>query len=157
MGKVKIGQKIPLFKLLNQDGKLVDIANYVGKPIVIYFYPKDDTPGCTKEACTFRDGYERFSHAGVHVFGISADSVESHKSFGQKYSLPYDLLSDKNNKVRNLFGVPADLFGFIPGRVTYVVDNDGIVRHIINNQLNPVKHVEESLQEIEKFGQLKND
>ena len=151
MRKIKLGDKLPNFKLLNQDGKLIDIATYFGSPIVIYFYPKDDTIGCTKEACGFRDEYHRFSIVGVKVFGISADTVESHKKFKAKYQLPFDLLSDKDNKVRNAFGVPFDLFGLIPGRVTYVVDGQGVVRYIYNNQMNAKRHVEESLRILDTF------
>lgn len=151
MKNIKIGDKLPNFKLFNQDGKLIYIANYLGNPIVIYFYPKDDTIGCTKEACSFRDEYHRFSDAGVSVFGISADTVESHKKFKSKYRLPFDLLSDEDNKVRKTFGVPSDLFGIIPGRVTYIADSQGIVRHIYNNQMNAKKHIEESLRILDTF------
>lgn len=149
MKKVEIGDQVPKFKLLNQDGKMIEIANYVGKAMVIYFYPKDDTIGCTREACGFRDEYYRFSKADVRIIGISGDSVESHKKFKSKYGLPFDLLSDLNNKVRTSFGVPADLFGLIPGRVTYVIDRKGIVIHIFNNQMNATKHIEESLRIID--------
>lgn len=151
MPNIKIGDKLPNFRLFNQDGKLIHIANYLGRPIVIYFYPKDDTIGCTKEACSFRDEYHRFSDAGVSVFGISADTVESHKKFKSKYRLPFDLLSDEGNKVRKTFGVPSDLFGIIPGSVTYIADSQGIVRHIYNNQMNAKKHIEESLRILDTF------
>lgn len=151
MGKVKVGDNVPFFRLLNQDGKLVDLSVYIGKPIVVFFYPKDETPGCIKEACAFRDSHDQFIAAGANVFGISADSVDSHKSFKLKFNLPYDLLSDENNKVRKTFGVSADLFGLIPGRVTYIIDDQGIVRHIFNNQLNFKKHVDESLKILESF------
>ncbi len=151
MGKVKKGDRLPDFKLFNQDGKLIEIAAYKGKPMVVYFYPKDDTIGCTREACGFRDDYHLFSKAGAIVFGISADTVDSHKKFRAKYRLPFDLLSDPDNKVRNIFGVPADLFGLIPGRVTYICDSKGIVRHIFNSQMNAKKHVEESLRILSSF------
>ena len=151
MSILKIGDKIPEFKLLNQDGKLINIEKYIGNPLVIYFYPKDDTPGCTREACSFRDEFHRFSDFGVLVFGISSDSVESHEKFKIKYRLPFDLLADEGNTVRKQFGVPTNLFGMVPGRVTYIVDNQGIIRHIFNNQLNATKHVEESLTIIESF------
>jgi peroxiredoxin Q/BCP len=152
MGKIKIGDRLPAFKLQNQDGKWLKIHDFIGKSMVIYFYPKDDTPGCTKEACAFRDEFHRFSDAGVFVFGISSDSVATHKKFKAKYQLPFDLLADVDNKVRNMFGVPSDLFGLIPGRVTYVVDSKGIIQYIFNNQLNAKKHVEESLRMLNKIG-----
>ena len=148
---IKIGDRLPDFRLLNQDGKIIDIALYIRKPLVIYFYPKDDTIGCTREACGFRDEYHLFSKTRAIIFGISGDTVDSHKKFRAKYRLPFDLLSDLDNKVRNIFGVPSDLFGLIPGRVTYIVDNQGIVRHIFNSQMNARKHIEESLRILESF------
>ncbi len=146
MAGIREGDRLPRFKLPNQDGKIIDIARLTEQWLVIYFYPKDDTPGCTKEACTFRDQYHLFTDAGAKVFGVSADSITSHKKFKVKYRLPFDLLSDENNNVRKLFGVPSDLFGLIPGRVTYVVDPKGIVRLVFNSQLNTSKHVEKALE-----------
>lgn len=137
---------MPSFKLLNQDGVEVDIAKCIGKPIVIYFYPKDNTHGCTREACIFRDEHHRFADADVRVFGISGDSVKSHSEFKTKYKLPFDLLSDTGDSVRKLFGVPDDLFGLIPGRVTYIIDSKGFVLHIFNSQLDFSRHVDESLK-----------
>ncbi len=119
--------------------------------MVIYFYPKDDTPGCTKEACTFRDQYEDFVAAGAQVVGISADSPESHRQFAAKYRLPFLLLSDRQNTVRSLFGVKGDLFGLIPGRVTFVADAQGIVRHVFSSQLNATRHVAEALEVIKRL------
>ncbi|NJN25800.1 MAG: peroxiredoxin [Cyclobacteriaceae bacterium] len=148
MKKIGVGDTLPVFCLYNQDGKLIDIGLLIGRPLVIYFYPKDDTPGCSRQACSFRDEYHQFTDAGVKVFGISADGIDAHKNFKEKYRLPFDLLSDIENKVRKLLGVPSDLFGFIPGRVTYVIDRKGIVKHIFNNQINATKHVEESLRMI---------
>jgi len=152
MSKIEIGDQVPHFKLMNQNGNWIDIKSYIGNPIIIYFYPKDDTPGCTREACAFRDEYSQFAEANVHVFGISDDTVSSHKKFKLKYNLPFDLLSDENNALRKSFGVPADLFGLMPGRVTYVIDKQGIVVHIFNNQLNSKKHIEESIRIIKSFG-----
>jgi len=146
MSKIQIGDKIPLFKLLNQGGAEIDISKFIGKPMVIYFYPKDNTFGCTREACMFRDEYHKFSEAGIKVFGISSDSVKSHADFKAKNNLPFDLLSDTGGSVRNLFGVPDDLFGLIQGRVTYIIDNKGIVLHIFNSQLDYSRHVTESLK-----------
>ncbi len=151
MGKIRIGDKLPSFKLLNQKGKWISISDFIGRPLIIYFYPKDDTPGCTKEACAFRDEYSSFVDFGASVFGVSADSVESHRRFSIKYQLPFDLLSDEGNKLRKVFGVPSDLFGMIPGRVTYVVNSRGFVKYIFNNQLNATKHIEEALKALGLF------
>jgi peroxiredoxin Q/BCP len=118
-------------------------------PLVIYFYPKDDTPGCTKEACSFRDSYESFQDMGARVIGISADDVASHKAFAVKYRLPFDLLSDPGNAVRKQFGVPADLFGLIPGRVTYVFDRQGVCVKVFNAQLQAEQHMTEALKALQ--------
>ena len=149
---IKVGSKIPEFSLPDQDGNLLNIADFVGKSnLVIYFYPKDDTPGCTAEACSFRDQFVDFQDSGAEVFGISADSVEKHKNFAEKHRLPFRLLSDVNKRVRKLFGVPSDLLGLLPGRVTYIVDKSGTVQHIFNSQFNAEKHVTEALQILQKL------
>jgi peroxiredoxin Q/BCP len=136
--KLKIGDKIPSFTLLNQEGKEVKSAELVGKAnLVIYFYPKDDTPGCTKEACSFRDNFEEFTDLGAQVIGISADSPKSHTKFASKYNLPFTLLSDNKNEVRKAFGLKGSLFGLLPGRVTYIVDKSGVVQYIFDSQLMP--------------------
>ncbi len=150
--KVKVGSGVPEFSLPDQDGKQVDIKDYLGKNnLVIYFYPKDDTPGCTAEACSFRDQFEVFRDSGADVFGISSDSVEKHKAFAEKHRLPFRLLSDVNKRVRKLFGVPSDLLGLLPGRVTYIVDKEGIVRQIFNSQFNAEKHVNEALKVLQQI------
>ena len=144
---LKIGDKVPLFALLDQNGNNFEISSLRGKQaMVIYFYPKDDTPGCTKEACSFRDEFETFTELNVAVIGISADDVDSHKKFAEKYQLPYTLLSDSDKKVRKLFGVKNSLLGILPGRVTYVIDKEGIVRFIFENQFGAEKHITESLR-----------
>lgn len=148
---IQIGDKCPLFALPNQAGKIVDLSEYIGKSkVVLFFYPKDDTPGCTKEACEFRDRYTDFLAQGCAVFGISSDSVESHVGFIEKHALPYDLLSDSNKEVRKLFGVPGNLFGLIPGRVTYIIDEQGSVIGIFNSQLDPIGHIDAALKLIHK-------
>ncbi|MGK7915781.1 MAG: peroxiredoxin [Prochloraceae cyanobacterium] len=142
---VQVGDRAPVFTLPNQSGTLVNLTDLLGqKPIVLYFYPKDDTPGCTAESCAFRDSYEIFQEAGAEVIGISADTPASHQQFASKYRLPFTLLSDTDNRVRKLYGVPATLF-ILPGRVTYVIDQEGIVRHIFDSQLDFKAHVQESL------------
>jgi len=113
---------------------------------VIYFYPKDDSPGCTKEACSFRDQFEVFKEADAVIIGISGQSVESHKEFAEKHRLSFTLLSDVGNKVRKLFGVPTNLMGLLPGRVTYIADKKGKVIFIFNSQTKATEHVDEALR-----------
>jgi len=145
--KIEVGDKVPSFKLYDQNGKLFTVNNSMGKPMVIYFYPKDDTPGCTKQACKFRDEFDQFKNINALVIGISGDSVESHKKFEEKYKLPFTLLADIDNEVRALFGVPKSLI-FLPGRVTYVVGKKGIVQYIFNSQFGAEKHIENSLKKL---------
>lgn len=132
-------------------GDNVTLSEYLGKKnIVLYFYPKDETSGCTKEACTFRDNYEQLTALGAEVLGVSGQSVESHASFATHYGLPFILLSDKDNRVRELYGVPATM-GIIPGRVTYIIDKKGVVRHIFNSQTQAQRHVEEAKHTLEQL------
>ena len=146
--RIKKGDKVPSFTLKDQNGKEVSIEEFFGKPFVLYFYPKDDTPGCTAEACSFRDAYSDLKELDSEVVGISADSPESHLAFAKKYDLPFTLLSDENNKVRKQFNVPGSLFGLLPGRVTYVVDENAVVQHIFNSQMQTRKHVKEALKKL---------
>ncbi len=130
-------------------GDNVTLSEYLGKKnVVLYFYPKDETAGCTKEACAFRDNYQVFAELGAEVLGVSGQSVESHKGFASHYGLPFLLLADVGNKVRELYGVPATM-GFLPGRVTYIIDKKGVVRHVFNSQYEPAKHVEEAKRVLE--------
>jgi len=153
MKQVQKGSTVPQFALPDQNGKLFDITTVLGKKnLVIYFYPKDDSPGCTKEACTFRDQYEVFQEADAEIIGISSDDVESHRRFAEKYRLTYTLLSDEDGKVRKLFRVPSDLFGILPGRVTYVINKQGIVVHTFDSQLQAEKHIEEALAALKRAG-----
>jgi len=117
------------------------------KSIVLYFYPKDNTAGCTAEACSFRDSYEVFTEAGAEVIGVSSDSVESHQRFAARNRLPFLLLSDRGGAVRKRYGVPAVL-GILLGRVTYIIDRVGVVRQVFSSQLAPTRHVEEALRTI---------
>jgi peroxiredoxin Q/BCP len=142
--RVDVGSKAPDFALPSQMGKMVSLSDFLDrKPLVLFFYPKDDTPGCTKEACAFRDDHEEFGKLDAEVIGISSDSVESHNSFAARHDLPFTLLSDEEGKVRKLYGVPNTL-GLFPGRVTYVIDAEGTVRHVFASQLDVQKHVEEA-------------
>ncbi len=148
-GKVQVGDHAPDFTLATQSGEQVSLKDFVGKKnIVLYFYPKDNTGGCTAEACAFRDSYEAFTDAGAEVIGISSDSATTHQQFANKHHLPFILLSDPHGAVRKLYGVHATL-GFIPGRVTYVIDKQGVVRHIFDNQFQATQHIPQALQTLE--------
>lgn len=155
-GNVGIGDKAPDFTLGSQSGDTVRLRDFIGKKIIVlYFYPKDGTPGCTAEACSFRDNYDVFKKAGAEVIGISSDAVESHSAFVLKYNLPFILLSDKDQTVRKLYGVPSTL-GLLPGRVTYIIDKKGIVRHVFSSQFNATKHISEALRVIQSLTESKN-
>jgi peroxiredoxin Q/BCP len=146
MARVKVGDKAPDFTLQSQTGENVTLSSSLGKKnVVLYFYPEDESPGCTKEACSFRDNYEYFKDLGAEVIGVNAGSTESHERFASNHNLPFILLSDKGNEVRKLCRVPSTL-GLIPGRVTYVIDKQGVVRHIFSSQLQPEKHITEALE-----------
>jgi peroxiredoxin Q/BCP len=142
-----VGQPAPEFTLPDQDGGSVSLSSLKGGWVVAYFYPKDDTPGCTAESCSFRDSFEEFTDAGARVVGISSDSVESHKAFATKHNLPFTLLADTDGSVRKAFGVGKTL-GLIPGRVTYVLDPEGVVRHKFSSQFKPKSHIDEALEVI---------
>lgn len=145
-GGVSAGDQAPDFRLVSQTQEMVRLGDLIGdKAVVLYFYPKDDSPGCTAEACSFRDGYEAFVEAGAEVVGVSSDSAESHKRFAAKNSLPFILLSDAGGEVRKLYGVPFTL-GLFPGRVTYVIDKGGTVRHVFSSQLGTTRHVDEAMK-----------
>ena len=149
--RVKVGDAVPDFTLADAQGRPLRLADHLDRGcVVIFFYPRDDSPGCTKEACAFRDAYETFSEAGATVIGISSDSAESHETFAQRHRLPFVLLSDADGDVRTMFGVPRTL-GLLPGRTTYIIDRRGIVRHIFNSQFRPNAHVEESLRLVRKL------
>ena len=144
---IQKGDTIPSFTLIDQQGAPFHIDSLLGKKnLVIYFYPRDHTPGCTREACSFRDAYEVFKEYGAEVIGISSDNVQRHKRFADQYRLPFILLSDPERTVRKRFGVPSDLFGLIDGRVTYIVNKKGIVIHTINARIQIRKHIEEALE-----------
>jgi peroxiredoxin Q/BCP len=153
--KIEIGAKAPLFALPDKDGKKVNLKDYIGKKaIVLYFYPKDYTQGCTTQACSFRDRYELFKKADAEVIGVSSDSEESHQEFSTSYQLPFVLLSDVKGEVRKLFDVSKTM-GLIPGRVTYIIDKKGIIRHIFSSQFNPKKHIDEALTILAKLNEEK--
>jgi peroxiredoxin Q/BCP len=145
---IAVGDRAPDFTLRDQNGQPVSLSSFRGKKsVVLYFYPKDETPGCTKEACSFRDSYEDFVAAGAEVIGVSGDSVTKHQAFAQHHKLPFTLLSDDGNALRKAYGVPATLW-ILPGRVTYVIDKEGIVRHVFDSQLQATRHIDEALNVI---------
>ncbi len=147
---LKAGDKAPDIALLDQTGTMRNMKDLRNKTLILFFYPKDDTPGCTAEACGFRDNYDLFKIFGAEVWGVSGDSEISHINFSEKNKLPFPLLSDTNNKLRKAFGVPNTL-GIIPGRVTYVIDSKRIIRSVFNNLLNGPAHVNEALRILEEI------
>lgn len=149
--ELKVGDRIPNFISKDTEGNDFNSQDFVGKkPLVIYFYPKDNTPGCTTQACSFRDQYEDFKDLGAEVIGISSDDVSSHKKFATQYKLPFILLSDSDKKIRKLFGVPSNMFGLLPGRVTYVIDRDGEIKMIFDSMMAS-KHIPKALDAVKKL------
>jgi peroxiredoxin Q/BCP len=138
--------KIPSFKLQSDSGEWRSENDYLGQPLVLYFYPKDHTPGCTKEACTFRDRFPDFEAMGARVVGVSADGIEQHGKFKRDFGLPFELLSDPKGSLSSALGVQKSLFGLLPGRETLVFDAHGELKHRFSSQLNVHKHVEEALR-----------
>jgi peroxiredoxin Q/BCP len=149
MAGLKVGDPAPDFSATTYDGKRVALADYLDKRrVVVFFYPKDNTPICTQEACAFRDSYQKFVDAGVEVIGISGDSDESHRAFAGRHGLSFPLVSDADGSLRKAFAVPKTL-GLFPGRVTYVIDKQGIVRQIFSAQFASDEHVKQALAAID--------
>lgn len=148
---LKIGDIVPNFTAKDSHGEVFESRNVLGrKPLVIYFYPKDNTPGCITEACSFRDQYEEFKDLGAEVIGISGDTVKSHHKFAKKHKLPFILLSDPDKRLRHVFGVRNNLFGLLPGRVTYIIDRNGVVIYIFDS-MNATKHIQKALKIIKEL------
>ena len=145
---LQVGDKAPAFVLKDQNGTTRSSGELKNKVLVLFFYPKDDTPGCTAEACGFRDDHAVFQKLGAEIWGVSGDDDISHRRFAERYHLPYALLCDKDNTLRKAFGVPRTL-GLLPSRVTYIIDRQGIIRHIFNNLLDGPAHVREARQIVE--------
>src|SRR6201985_3689073 len=142
---IQAGDKAPDFTLPSQTGEQVRLSDrFAERVVVLYFYPKDETRGCTAEACAFRDSHEVFAEAGAEVIGVSSDSVDKHAGFADHHQLPFTLLSDSGGEVRKRYAVPAVL-GVLPGRVTYVIDRTGPVRHVFTSIANTARHVDEAL------------
>ena len=148
---MKVGDRAPEFKLAAPGGKSVSLSDYAGKKaVVLYFYPKDETPGCTIEACTFRDQYEDFTAAGAEVIGVSTDSVESHAEFASNRRLPFVLLSDPDGKVAKQYDVKG-AFGILKGRATFVIDKEGVIRHRFDSAIRVKHHVESALELVKQL------
>lgn len=146
---MRVGDEAPDFILPDQTGEPVRLRDLVAAgPVVLYFYPKDNTPGCTLEARAFQESYERFAVAGAEVVGVSSDSVASHRRFAKSERLTFHLLSDRDGELRRLYGVDKTL-GIFPGRVTFVIDGGGIVRHIYSSQIMPTRHPHEALEAVQ--------
>jgi len=151
MSRIEVGDAAPELTLSTHSGERIALADYRGKrAVVVFFYPRDGTAVCTKEACAFRDAYEDFVEAGAVVIGVSADSAARHQAFASNHRLPFVLVSDENGKARRAFGVPKTM-GFLPGRVTYVIDREGIVRHVFNSQFAADRHVREALKVVREL------
>ncbi len=153
MASIGVGDMAPDFSLPSQTGGQVSLSEFRGnQAVVLFFYPKDGTAVCTKEACSFRDAYEDFVQAGAVVMGVSSDPVESHQAFASGHRLPFVLLSDADGSLHKAFGVPKTL-GLLPGRVTYVIDKQGVVRHVFSAQFSADRHVAESLAVVRQLAQ----
>jgi len=157
MDTLKVGDKAPDFELMRKDGRFFRLYEALKEQnVVLYFYPRDNTSGCTKQACEFRDQYDLFQELDTEIVGISSNSLESHKKFERVNHLPFVLLSDNDGNLRNLYGVPRK-FGILPGRVTFVIDRKGIVRYIHNSFNNPTEHVNYALEVLKALNEKEEE
>ncbi|MBI6118483.1 peroxiredoxin [Salegentibacter maritimus] len=147
---LKLGDKLPRLTLKDQEGENYHFSRLENTALVVFFYPKDFTPGCTKEACSFRDHYQEFQDLGAEVVGISTDNENSHKKFASKYKLPFVLLSDKEKRARKAFGVKPGLLGLLPGRETFVFNKDKKLIHRFNS-MGASQHIPEALNSLKKI------
>jgi peroxiredoxin Q/BCP len=146
-GAIDAGARAPSFSLPSQNGTEVSLEALLGRgPVVLFFYPKDETSGCTAEACAFRDHYDAFQEAGASVVGVSDDAVASHRRFAERHGFPFALLSDAGGALRKAYGVPRAMGGLLKGRTTYVIDRGGVVRYVFTSLINATRHVEEALR-----------
>lgn len=148
---IGVGDAAPDFVLDDQNGTPLRLSSFRGKKnVVLFFYPKASSPGCTAEACTFRDQFEDFVDAGAEVIGISVDSVQAQAEFASRNRLPFSLLADREGAVTKAYGVP-NWMGMFRGRTTYVIDRDGVVQHVFNSQIQVREHVKEALQTLDRL------
>ena len=149
--RVGIGDTAPPFDTIDHEGSRICLDDLILEgPVVLYFYPKDETPACTAEACAFRDAHADFVAAGARVVGVSSDSAERHQAFASRHQLPYSLIADAHGLLRRTYGVPRTL-GLLPGRVTYVIDTEGVIRHLFNSQFHAKRHIEEALRTVRRM------
>ncbi|MCX4243812.1 peroxiredoxin [Paraliomyxa miuraensis] len=147
---LRVGDRAPAFSRTAHDGKTIELGGELPQVLVLYFYPADETTGCTMEACRFRDDYEAFTDAGAVVVGVSPDGLDSHRRFAEHHRLPFSLLSDGDGELRRKYDVGRTL-GLIPGRVTYVIDRKGVIQHVFDSQLRARKHVDEALEVVRRL------
>jgi thioredoxin-dependent peroxiredoxin len=148
MASIQVGSPAPNVTMTTHEGRQISLAEFKGsQAVVLFFYPKDNTPICTREVCSFRDAYADFVDAGAIVIGVSGDSDTTHRSFAETQRLPYQLVADVDGALRRAFGVKKK-FGLLPGRVTFVIDREGVVRQVFHSQFSGKKHVLEALQTI---------
>ena len=146
MVKIKVGDRAPDFTLPSSAGENVTLSQFFGRrSVVLFFYPMDESPVCTREALAFKDNYKAFEELGAEVIGVSSQDVESHRAFASHQNLPFILLSGADNRVRDLFGISKTL-GVVPGRVTYVIDKEGLVKCVFSSQFQPARHAKEALR-----------
>jgi thioredoxin-dependent peroxiredoxin len=149
---LRTGTPAPDFEKTTHTGETLTLSQFRGvKTVVLYFYPKDETPGCTAQACSFRDAYEDFVDAGAVVIGVSADNLDRHEQFAAHHRLPFELISDDDGMLRRKYNVPTSMLGMLPGRVTYVIDREGKVQHVFNSQLQAKRHVKEALAVVKRL------
>lgn len=150
--RLEVRTRAPTFSLQDQNGETVDLGELVGKrALVVYFYPKDFTTGCTMEAHEFRETHEEFQKNGAEVIGVSSDSVESHKQFAEEHNLPFTLLSDPDDRVRDMYGAWGT--AHTPGRVTFLIDKEGVIRMVFSSNIQPRKHISEALRVLREINQ----
>jgi len=148
-----VGQSVPEVSLIDEHGERVELRALLDRPLVLFFYPKDNTPGCTMEVCGFRDAYETFLHAGAAIVGVSSDGEASHARFREKHHLPYRLLTDRGGVARRAFAVP-NTWGVLPGRATFVIDTDGTIVSSFNSQFTPEAHISNALAALTAIRQI---